>query len=220
MRLRERIGISQRRQQQLSYAMEVGLVAIVVVGFYERNTTVVVNGLVGFAVTQIPPLLKRDFDIPMDTGLTLWITAAVFFHAFGVLGLPGAEENLYGSTVWWDHFTHALSASVVAAAGYATARALDIYSTDIHLPARFMFVFILLFVVAFGVVWEVIEFGLGELARIVGNRPLLTQGALEDSMKDLVFDTIGGVVVGIWGTVHLTDVSGAVAAYLDRRHSE
>jgi hypothetical protein len=219
MRIRDRIGISRHRQKQASYAMETGLAAIIVVGLYEGSTTVVVNGLVGFIATQIPPLLERDFDIPMDPALTLWITAAVFFHAFGVLGLPGFERNLYGMIPGWDHFTHALSSSVVAAVGYSTARALDVHSPDIHLPRRFMFVFILLFVLAFGVVWEIIEFGLGELARLQGNRALLTQSGLDDSMLDLVFDTIGGIIVAVWGTVHLNDVSSYIAQYLETRTS-
>jgi uncharacterized membrane protein YjdF len=134
--------------------------------------------------------------------------------------LPGAERNLYGQIWWFDHVTHALSASVVAAVGYATARALDVHSDEIHLPRRFMFVYILLFVLAFGVVWEVIEFSLGELARYQGNRAILTQSGLEDSMMDLVFDTFGAIIVATWGTAHLTDVSTYIADHLEARTSD
>ena len=219
MKLRDRLGISQRRQKQATYAMEMGLVGIMFVGIWSGSTTIFVNALVGFVVTQIPPLLERDYGIPLDPALTLWITGAVFLHAFGVAGLPGAEENLYGQEWWFDHVTHALSSSVVAAVGYATARALDEHSPEIHLPRQFMFVYILLFVLAFGVIWEVIEFGLGELARWQGNTALLTQHGLDDSMLDLVFDTIGAIIVAIWGTVHLNDVSGYIADRLDTRAS-
>ncbi|WP_340099834.1 hypothetical protein [Salinibaculum salinum] len=220
MRVRDWLGISKRRQKQLSYAMEVGLVGIIFAGVWGGSTTVVVNAFVGFVATQIPPILERDYDIPMDPALTLWITSAVFLHAFGVLGLPGSEQNLYGQIPWFDHVTHGLSASVVAAVGYSTARALDEHSPDIHLPRRFMFVYILLFVLAFGVVWEVIEFGLGELARMQGNTALLTQHGLEDTMLDLVFDTIGAIVVATWGTVHLNDISGYIADHLEARTSD
>jgi hypothetical protein len=219
MRLRDRLGISKKRQKQAAYAMEVGLVAIMVAGLYEGSTTVVVNAFVGFVATQIPPILERDFDIPMDPALTLWISSAVFLHAFGVLGLPGSEGNLYG-VPGFDHVTHALSSSVVAAVGYSTARALDVHSPDIHLPRRFMFVYIIVFVLAFGVLWEVIEFGLGELARMQGNTALLTQHGLDDSMLDLVFDTVGAVIVATWGTAHLNDVSGYIAERLDARVSD
>ena len=219
MRLRDRLGISRHRQKQAAWAMEVGLVGIFFVGLYQGSTTIVVNAGVGLVVTQLPPILERDYHIPMDPALTLWITSAVFLHAFGVLGLPGSETNLYGSVPWWDHVTHALSASVVAGVGYAAARALDAHSDDIVLPPRFMFAFILLFVLAFGVVWEVIEFGLGELARLQGNTALLTQHGLDDSMLDLVFDTVGAIIVAVWGTVHLNDISGYIADHLETRAS-
>jgi len=217
VRLRDRVGLSERRQNQATYAMELLLVGIIFIGIERGSTGVILNALVGLLVTQIPPLLERDYDIPMDPALTLWITTAVFLHALGVLGLPGSEANFYVTIWWWDHLTHALSSSVVAAAGYATARALDVHSENIHLPPKFMFVYILLFVLAFGVFWEVIEFALGELAVLTGNSAILTQHGLEDSMLDLVFDTIGAVVVAVWGTAHLTGVSGYIAARLDAR---
>ncbi|NIS31206.1 MAG: hypothetical protein GWN07_12815, partial [Actinobacteria bacterium] len=87
---------------------------------------------------------------------------------------------------WWDHLTHALSSSVVAGVGYATARAFDQHSDQIHLPPRFMFVFILAFVVAFGVLWEVVEFGLGGASAMLGSGTVLTQYGLGDTMLDLV----------------------------------
>jgi hypothetical protein len=220
MGLRESVGITPRRQKQATYVMELFLVGIVFIGIERGSTTVIVNALVGLGVTQIPPILERDYDVPMNSALTLWITAAVFLHALGVLGLPGSERNFYGTIWWWDHVTHALSSSVVAAVGYATARALDVHSEDIHLPPRFMFVYILIFVIAFGVLWEVIEFGLGEGARMMGNTALLTQHGLGDSMLDLVFDTVGAVVVAVWGTAHLTDVSGYLAAAFGARDTE
>lgn len=220
MRVRDRLGIDERRQEQASYIMELAMVGILFAGLERGSTTIVVNALVGLIVTQIPPLLERNYAIPMDPALTLWITAAVFFHAFGVLGLPGSEQNFYGSIPWWDHFTHALSSSVVAAAGYATARALDAHSEDIYLPPNFMFVYILLFVLAFGVLWEVIEFGLSEVARAMGNTALLTQYGLDDSMLDLVFDTVGAIIVALWGTAHLNDVSGYIADQLGARSGD
>ncbi len=220
MRLRDRLGFTERRQRQAAYVMQLSMVGMIFAGLERGSTTVVVNALVGLLVTQIPPILERDYGIPMDAGLTLWITAAVFFHAFGVLGLPGSEQNFYNSIGWWDHFTHALSSSVVAAAGYSTARALDEHSDNIYLPPKFMFVYILLFVLAFGVLWEVIEFTLGEIARITGNKTLLAQHGLEDSMLDLVFDTVGALLVAIWGTAHLNNVSDYIAARLGARSAD
>jgi uncharacterized membrane protein YjdF len=114
--------------------------------------------------------------------------------------------------VWWyDHVTHALSSSIVAAAGYITVRSVAEHVEDVYFPPRFTFVFVLLFVLAFGVLWEVIEFGVGGLASLTGSATVLTQYGLGDTMLDLLFDTLGGIIVAIWGTAHLTDLVGSLA---------
>ena len=214
MRLRDWIGLSELRQRQLSRVMQLALVGFVFVGIYEGTLGIVVNASIGLAVTYLPAILERDYHLPMDPALTLWITAAVFLHSLGATGLPGAPTNLYRSVPWWDHLTHTLSSSIVAAVGYATARAIELHSDGVSLPDRFMFVFILLFVLAFGVFWEVIEYGVSVLAALSGTRSVLVQYGLEDTMLDLLFDTLGGVVVAVWGTAHLTDLVGTLSERL------
>lgn len=215
MNLRDRLGISPEQQRYLAWLMEVSLVGMFFIGLDRGETGILVNTGVALVVTQLPALLEREYGITMDAGLTLWITAAVFLHAFGTVGLPGSPLTLYRSVWWWDHLTHTLSASVVAAVGYATARALDRHSSDIHLPSRFMSVFILLFVLAFGVLWEVLEFAIALVGPALGLGTVLTQYGLEDTMLDLVFDTIGAVIMAVWGTAHLNDLVGSLAARLD-----
>ena len=218
MRLRDRLGLDEHRQKQLTHLMELALVGMFFVGLERGHTGILVNTAVALGVTQLVPILERDVGIPMDPALTLWITAAVFLHALGTVGIPGTElESFYRQVWWWDHMTHALSASVVAAAGYATARAVDLHSEDVYLPPRFMFVFILLLTIAFGVLWEVIEFSIAEVATLTGSTSVLVQYGLRDTLLDLVFNTIGAVVVATWGTAYLSDVVGAIRKRLETR---
>lgn len=210
MRLSDRLGISVRRQRQVTWLMEIILIGLLFIGVERGNLGVVVNTGIALLVTQLVPLLERDYGLPMDPALTLWITSAVFLHALGTVGLPGSAGSFYQTVWWWDHLTHVLSSSIVAAVGYATIRALDEHSEAIELPPRFIFVFILLFVVAFGVVWEVIEFGVGGLGALVGSGTVLTQYGLGDTMLDLVFDLVGGVIVALWGTAYLTNLVGTL----------
>jgi len=219
VRLRDYVGIDERRQRQVTYVLELQLIGILAIGIITGATGVIVNTGIGLLVTQLPALLERDYGIALDPALTLWITAAVFLHAVGVIGLPWSDLNFYKTIWWWDHLTHALSSSIVAAIGYTTVRALDRHSEDITIPPRFMFVFILLFVLAFGVAWEVLEFSITLAAEATGNATILTQFGLSDTMLDLVFDTMGAVVVAIWGTAHLTDVVGIVEGWLDGRNA-
>lgn len=215
--LRDRISLDESFKRRAVWAMEIGLIGMFFIGLDRLHIGIIVNALIGLAVTQLPPILRHDYDFPMDSGLTLWITLAVFLHALGTAGLPGTNTPFYRAVWWWDHLTHALSASVVAAAGYATIRALDVHSDEITLPPRFMFVFILMFIIAFGVLWEVLEFALSEFAYAIGEDPVLVQYGIGDTMLDLVFDMIGAVVVALWGSAHLTDVVGELVRRLDAR---
>ncbi|MFB6196249.1 MAG: hypothetical protein ABEI80_08750 [Haloplanus sp.] len=219
MRLRDHIGLSERRQRQLSRVMQMLLVGFVLLGIERGNPGIIVNAALGFAVTHLPAVLERDYQIPMDSALTLWITAAVFFHALGTVGIPGTATSFYRSVWWWDHLTHTLSSTIVAAAGYATARAFELHSDTVSLPGRFMFVFILLFVLAFGVFWEVIEFAVVLAADLLRMDAVLVQYGLDDTMLDLLFDTLGGVIVATWGTAHLTGVVGAIADRIGRANA-
>ena len=216
MRIRDRIGLSPRRQRQASRAMQLALFGFVFVGLYEMNVGVTINATLALLVTQLPAVLERDFGIPMDPGLILWLTAAVFLHTLGILGLPWMTENVYVSIWWWDHLTHALSSSIVAGVGYAIARALDGYIDDLDFPPGFMFAFILLVTLATGVLWEIIEFVVAELSVTIGIDPALTQYGVSDTMLDLVFNALGAVIVALWGVTRLEPISEAIRIRLER----
>jgi len=216
VRLRDPLGIDETLQRRITWLFQVVMVGVLLVGVWQRETGVIVNAGVALLIAQLVPVLERDYNVPLDAGLTLWITGAVFLHAFGTIGIPGAA-SFYKTIWWWDHMTHALSASVVAGVGYATVRAIDEHSESVSLPPEFIFVFILLFVLAFGVLWEVLEFFIGLASERLGTGTVLTQYGLTDSLLDLVFNTMGAVVVATWGTAHLQDVSGYVKSLLENR---
>lgn len=220
MTVRGRLGVGQSRQRQLVRAMEVGLLAILAVGLWHRNVGVIVNAAVGLAVTELPAILERDYELTLGVGLTLWVVAAVFLHALGTVPLPGIDANLYQALWWWDHVTHTLSSSVVAAAGYAGARAVDEYSVDVDFTPEFLFVYLLLFVMAFGVFWELLEFFIGLAAAEFGAPRVLTQYGLGDTMFDLVFDSAGALVVAVVGTAVLSGFSSQLADLLEARSGE
>lgn len=184
---------SERAQLVASRLMQLAIVGILLVGLWTRNIAVVVNAVLSLGVTLLPAVLERDWDLPLDAGLTLWLTTAVLLHAIGMLGL-------YTSLPWWDHLTHTLSATVVASVGYATARAVDEHSDAVSFPPRFLFVYVLLFTLALGVFWEVLEFAIHGLSDVVGIEAVLVQYSLEDTLVDLVFDAVGAVLVSLFGT--------------------
>ncbi|WP_123619520.1 hypothetical protein [Halorubrum sp. CSM-61] len=194
---------SLRTQRRLTRLMQALLVAIVVYGAAFGQPKAITNGGLGLFVTFVPALLERNYDIPLDPWLGVWITSAVFLHTLG-------SAWFYAQIGWWDHLTHALSASLVAGAGYTTLRAVDLHSDRIRIPPRFAFVFIFVVVLAFGVVWELFEFALDIVADETGVSMPLAQHGLDDTVLDLMYNSVGALIVATFGQAHLSGVAERV----------
>ena len=194
---------STANQRRANRALQAVLLAIVGYGLVAGQPKAIVNGTIAFSITLLPALLERNYEIPLDPWLGLWVTTAVLLHTLGSAGL-------YGQFGWWDSITHALSASLVAGSGYIVVRAIDLHTDRIRLPHRFAFVFILVLVLAFGVVWELFEFGLDLAAAETGLTMPLAQHGLGDTVADLFYDSLGGLVVAAFGQVRFAGVAEEV----------
>jgi len=67
-------------------------------------------------------------------------------------------------------------------------------------------------VLSFGVLWELFEFGLDIAADATGITMPLAQHGLDDTVRDLMFNSLGALVVATFGQAHLTGVSERVLA--------
>lgn len=188
--------------------MQLSLTILFVSGLYYGSPKVIINAGIGLAITFAPAMIERRYDLAVDAFLSLWITAAVFFHSLGSFGF-------YGAVWWWDHLTHALSASVVAAIGYTFIRTVDLHSDQVNLPRKFMFVFILLTVIAFGVVWELFEYALDIIAEVTGVSMPLAQHGLDDTMKDMMYNTLGAAVTAVFGHIYLSGIAENIKEKLE-----
>jgi len=175
--------------------MQAGIIAVAIAGVFTKNYTWVPAAMISFFVSEVPSILRRDLKIVLPVELNFWIVLALFAHVVG--GFTGFYDSIPG----WDHLTHAMSASLVAALGFVTVVVLDKYTESIYLPRTFLAVFIVMFTMAIGVIWELTEFINDELT---GSR---LQYSLSDSMLDLLFDAFGGFIVAAAGTRYLTHTS-------------
>ncbi len=198
-----------RRFRAIDAALRASIVLVLLVGLGVRNVSVVVNALLALLVTMLPGLLERDYEVHLGIGVTVWITAAVALHSVGMIAL-------YDTVAWWDHVTHLFSGALVAGVGYALVRALDEYSDAIVLPHLYLGLFVVLFTVAAGVVWELLEHAGREVAWALDMDPILQTHGIEDTLMDLLFDAIGGVVVAGVGGRSLEGTVERIVARLER----
>lgn len=204
MPIRKLLGISTEKQILATRIMQGGLFLLLIVSILLRDLHTALNAIAGLAITFVPSLITRKYNIVLDAGLTVWITLAIFMDALGTFAF-------YDNVARWDNLTHTLSASVIAAAGYVLIRAIDIHTEEIYIPPRVMFILILLFVLATGVLWEILEFLTDELTAEFGYKAVLAQHGINDTMRDLSFNLLGAVFTATWGTAYLSDISYRLA---------
>lgn len=190
MTLGETLDLTDHQERLVTRALQLALIGLVGYGLVTLNLTMVVTGSLTLAVTLLPAWLNREYGYSMDAGLVLWITIAMVLHVLGTIGL-------YEQYQWYDEITHSVSATLIAGLGYATFRAFELHSREIDVPSEFRAVFIVVFVLAAGILWEVVEFAFGSLIPVYG---------IDDIVTDLVFNAIGAIVVAIWGTGYVTEL--------------
>lgn len=188
------------RRRALAAALQLGLRAVLVVilgvGLAVPNVSVTVNAGLALVVTFLPAALQRDRSVRLSPAIALWLTTAVTLHALGML-------VLYESVPWWDHLTHLVSGALVAGVGFALVRSFDDHSDAVSFPPQFVGLFVVLFTIAAGVLWEVLELVGRELARSFDMDPVLIVYGLEDTMMDLIVDALAGVLVAVLGSTVL-----------------
>lgn len=126
--------------------------------------------------------------------LNFLLALVLFLHVAGhVSGLYSFFAPVY------DKIHHFLSAALVAMLGFVSVAILEYY-TEIKMGRHMIVFFIIILAVAIGAFAEMIEF-LQDL--ILGTS---YQPGLEDTMIDLIADTLGGIIIAVPGYFYLKHV--------------
>ncbi|PCR90396.1 hypothetical protein [Natrinema ejinorense] len=193
MMLGDALGLTDAQERRLVRGLQ--LVLISLLGYGGATFQFGITGTAGFAlgITLLPAWLRREYGYSMDAGLVFWITTAVILHTMGSLWL-------YKEYQWYDEIAHIVSASVIAGLGYAAFRTFELHSDELNVLSTFRSVSIVIFVLAIGVFWEVLEFALGGV--------VVTVYGIDDVVTDFVFNAVGAVIVAIWGTGSVSELVG------------
>lgn len=158
------------------------IVAVLAVGLRRRDPGAVVNAVLSLAATYLPDAVERRYDVRFRPWQRVYVASAMVTHAAGMLG-P------YDDVGWWDHLTHAHSATLLGGVVHVVARR---RGRD---PARPVVGSVALA----GVAWEVVEYGTHRLADALGIEPVLVSYGKTDTVLDLVFDLVGALLVVLFG---------------------
>lgn len=175
-----------------SRAMQGGMVALAISGVLAGELTYVPAALASIFMSELPSIFRRDLKIVLPVELNLWIVTTLFLHVLG------SFSGFYDNTPGWDHLTHAMSASLIATFGFILVVSVDKYAESIYIPQIFLVLLIVMFTMAVGVIWEITEYLIDSAT---GSH---LQYSLDDTMRDLLFDTIGGTIVAFGGAYYLS----------------
>jgi hypothetical protein len=168
-------------------------IALIILG----DTTWLVACIASFLITLLPTFLKKSARVVLPVWMVLWIVVSLFLHT------AGGALDFYNSIPFWDHITHAASSSLVAALGFVVAITVDLYVESIFFPKPFVSFFVLMFGMAMGVLWEIMEFAEDQL---LGTSLQYGPGP-DDTILDLFFDGLASLIVAVAVSAYLRRVS-------------
>lgn len=163
--------------------------AVFIVGVRRRDLGAVVNAVVAFLGSYVPEIVEQASAIEFRPWQRLYVEAAMCLHAIGMLG-P------YDDIRWWDHVTHTLSASIVGGATFVAAKQRGKDPRPLVLGS----------VITLGVLWEIVEYLIHATANRLGMEPILVFYSKTDTVLDLVFNLVGGLLVILFGDRHLANL--------------
>ena len=158
------------------------LLTVFLVGLRRRNPGAVVNAAIAAIGTCLPDFVERAYGVELRPWQRAYVNTAMVTHAVGMLG-P------YDEVWWWDHLTHAHSASILGGIVYAASRR----------RGRDPGPRVVAVVVCLGLCWEIAEYAIHAAANRLGFEPILVTYGPKDTLLDIVFDLIGALLVLAFG---------------------
>jgi hypothetical protein len=174
----------------ISNVFRIGLAFLLVIAILNKDLQWTLECISGLILSSVPFFLNRSLKIEIPGILDLMITFALFLHT----GIGGVLDVYYAFPNF-DIATHFISSVLIAFLALITLYILDEYWDGLYMNTYAMAFGVVVITMALGVVWEFGEwtsdtlFGLG------------AQWGLQDTMTDLLVDTIGGIVLAVVGVI-------------------
>jgi len=189
------------RERKLYLVLTSLLQALLVIGLglflIRRNWENVFLTSVVILLTLIPAFLFRRYRVIIPPEFQLVSALFVFLSLF-----LGSALDFYYRFWWWDLVLHTASGFLLGIVGFIVLFLLN--QTDRLPPGMrpaFLCTFGVTFAVTLGVAWEIFEFAMD---RFWPQFDMQSTGTgVVDTMKDLIVDSIGAIVVALMGYAYL-----------------
>ena len=167
---------------------------------------ILIQCLLGIFALFIPSMISKKAKIVIPS--SMYIIYIIFLYAAIFLG---EVRDFYYRVPHWDTILHTFSGAGIGALGFSVINLLTKEKkVNVNLSPFFIAMFSFCFAVTIGVFWEIYEFSFDGLLGLNmqkfalenGSR-LLGRAALMDTMKDLIVDSLGALLMSVLGYVSL-----------------
>lgn len=165
-----------------------------------------VQCIMGIFAMMLPNFLRRKIGLDIPSFMT--VMYAVFLYCAVYLG---EVVSFYYIVPHWDTILHIFSGAALGALGFSIVSLLNkSESVSFTLSPIFLALFAFCFALSLGVIWEIYEFSVDYLLHtnmqkyaLETGESLIGQEALMDTMKDLIVDAVGALVMSVIGYISL-----------------
>jgi uncharacterized membrane protein YjdF len=199
---------------RLTLVVQLILAAGLVIFLLRRDWENVFLTVCVISLTLLPALLSRRVQIVIPPEFQFISALFVFLSLF-----LGSAGDFYYKFWWWDLVLHTGSGFLLGIVGFIAVFALN-RSEQLPRGMRpfFVCVFAVTFAVTLGVIWEIFEF---TVDRFTDANMQSQETGVVDTMKDLIVDTLGAVVVAAMGwawhhTGRYSFIADAVAGFVKK----
>lgn len=185
-------------------ALTIGLLASI---YYQNwiNALIVLGILI---LSMLPELFARQYSLALPAEFDLATVAFLFAALFlGELG------NFYEHFWWWDELLHLTSGLLLGMFGLYLIWVLNHNDhIELELSPGFICLFAFAFALSVGTLWEIFEFTMDNLFSLN-----MQKNGLQDTMKDLMVDALGALVVSTGANIYLSTGRNSIMSHWIKR---
>ncbi|MBE9529347.1 MAG: hypothetical protein IME99_08930 [Proteobacteria bacterium] len=175
----------------LSWCMKLAMLGLIPVEIYRGEYLFAFAIVLALGGSLIPSIVQRSYRITLPFELDLLITLMIFLHAFMGEGL-----GFYSRYWLFDNVLHLFGSGVSALLAFIITFSLH-YTGKLRLTYPMIALFTVTFSMAIGGMWEILEYSVDMLFNKT------TQHGLTDTMSDLIYDLLGGIISATFGMLYV-----------------
>jgi len=155
---------------------------------YTGDVVAFILYLMVFILSLAPIMIEQIYNIRLHWTLTLIISFLLAMHMFG----------FFWGYAWisvYDDIAHIAGSAFLALVGFSLFYSMD-YAGKIRMSLPTIGFVTFIWTMAFGAVWEIIEFTWDNIV-VFSSQYGFSQNSLLDTMTDLSFDAIAGISIAL-----------------------